>query len=228
MEPSIAPPSGIAVIVVALCSVLASILPTCLYLYVEPRGRAQWAEIPDGPTGRAAGAPRRAPALVRLTAWLSFAVGQLALPWLLVPAACALLVYLQASLGVARPMGVVVTVGAALAALAESALAMGLLPLGVRLLARDARLRTSLGRRARWNGVASALALGACAASVQAMVAFPSLVHPWLRVTLTWTALRPVMAYAAVCLLHAILLGRCARAMADDPEGNHPWRKEGT
>jgi hypothetical protein len=49
-----------------------------------------------------------------------------------------------------------------------------------------------------------------------AMMTVPSFVHPWLRFFLAWTALRPVMAYAAVCLLHAMLLGRCDRALADE------------
>ena len=47
------------------------------------------------------------------------------------------------------------------------------------------------------------------------MTTIPGFVHPWLRAALVWTALRPVMAYAAVCLVHALLLGRCARALAE-------------
>jgi hypothetical protein len=216
MEPAIAPQvtAGIGVLV-ALGSSLFAILPTCVYLYVEPRGRGQWARQAHGKGSLAAGvsAPR-APVLVRWTAWLSFAVGQLALPWLLVPAGCVLLVYLQAKLGAARPAGVAITLLVALGALAQSALALGLLPLGVRLLAGDARLRTALVLRARWNGVASAVLLCGSGLLTRAMTVFPSLVHPWLRALLAWTALRPVMAYAAVCLLHAILLGQCVRAMA--------------
>ena len=45
------------------------LLPTCLYLYVEPRGRLQWAREGDSPDAPGA------PVLVRATAWLSFAGG---------------------------------------------------------------------------------------------------------------------------------------------------------
>jgi hypothetical protein len=58
--------------------------------------------------------------------------------------------------------------------------------------------------------MASAGVLGAMLALGWAIATIPSFVHPWLRAALLWTALRPVAAYAAVCLLHAALLGRCA------------------
>jgi hypothetical protein len=210
-------PMALVLAIAAVGTGLAAILPTCLYLYVEPRGRRQW-----GAAG-AVGSPRKAPFLVRATAWLSFALGQLALPWLIVPVACAGLVYLQAKLGVLRPVGLAVTVAAGAAAVAETLVAVRLLPLGVRLLARDAKLCAGVGReaghspiltRARWNAAVSAAVLAGCLGLSWAMSALPGLVHPWLRAALAWTALRPVMAYAAVCLLHALLLGRCARALA--------------
>jgi hypothetical protein len=146
---------------------------------------------------------------------LSFAVGQLAFPWLLVPAACGVLVYVQARLGLLRPVGLSFTVSLCAAALVQSVLAARLLPLGVRLLARDFRLGASVGKRARTNALVSAGLLGGTAALSWAMSHVPGLVHPWLRVVLSWTALRPVMAYAAVCLLHAVLLGRCGSALVD-------------
>jgi hypothetical protein len=210
METAFSPtiPVGLTLGVSVLAAALAAILPTCLYLYVEPRGRRQWAVAGDTP------AHRKAPLVVRLTAWLSFGVGQLALPWLLVPVACAGLVYVQAKLGVLRPVGLAVTLAAGVAAVAQSWLAIRLLPLGVRLLARDAKLCAGIAGRARWNAGLSAAVLASSLALSWAMTALPGLVHPWLRAALAWTALRPVMAYAAVCLLHAILLGRCARALA--------------
>src|SRR4030088_344712 len=99
MESAFAPPLGVVVVGAVLGALLAAILPTCLYLYVEPRGRLSWGTAGDAPH------TRRAPAIVRGTAWLSFAVGQLAVPWLLVPAACGLLLYLQMKMGVGRPLG---------------------------------------------------------------------------------------------------------------------------
>jgi len=211
METAFAPPVGITVAAAVLGALLAMILPTCLYLYVEPRGRRQWAAAGDSP------ATRRAPALVRLTAWLSFAVGQIALPWLVVPAACAVLLWLQMKLGVARPIGLAITAAVGVAALVQALLAFGMLPLGVRLLARDGRLRARVAARARVHALVSGGVLGACVLLGWAMANVPHFVHPWLRAALLWTALRPVMAYAAVCLLHAILLGRCARALVDTP-----------
>ncbi|HEX3345006.1 MAG TPA: hypothetical protein VHS09_10565, partial [Polyangiaceae bacterium] len=183
---------------------------TCLYLYVEPRGRRQWAAAGDSP------ATRRAPLLLRFTAWLSFVVGQLAIPWLLVPAACAALVFRQAKLGVARPLGLGVTVAVGVAALLQSLLSLRLIPLGVRLLSRDGKTAKRAGGGARWNGMLSAVVLGGCLLLSWAIAAVPGFVHPWLRVALVWTALRPVMIYAALCLGHALLLGRCARALAAD------------
>jgi hypothetical protein len=210
MLPSFSLPLSVLVAAASVGAVLAAILPTCLYLYVEPRGRRQWA------SGNEAARARKAPALVRLTAWLSFAIGQLAIPWLLVPVACAGLLYVQAKLGVLRPVGLGVTVAVGLAGLVQTVLAVRLLPLGVRLLARDAKLVRVVGATARANGLASAALLAGGLTLSWAMTALPSFVHPWLRVALAWTALRPVMAYAAVCLLHAMLLGRCDRALADE------------
>jgi hypothetical protein len=206
---------GILVAGAVVGALFAAILPTCLYLYVEPRGRAQWASATgaggDGADGAARARPR-APGLVRASAWLSFAIGQLAIPWLFVPVVCAILVYLQVQLGVARPLGVAVTALVGVLALAQALVSLRLLPLGVRLLVGDARLSAGLAGRARTHAAISAAVLGGCGAVSWAVAAIPSFVHPWLGATLAWTALRPVMAYASVCLLHAVLLGRCARA----------------
>ncbi|HZU83910.1 MAG TPA: hypothetical protein VE987_13375 [Polyangiaceae bacterium] len=209
MHAALVPPTGVTIVAAAVAAILAALLPTCLYLYVEPRGRLSWGTGADLP------ATRRAPAVVRWTAWLSFAVGQLAIPWLLVPVACAVLLYLQMKLGVGRVMGPAATLATAAVALLQAALASRLLPLGVRLLARDRRLSTRALAIARTNGCASALVLGVAATLSWAMAAVPGLVHPWLRAALTWTALRPVMGYAALSLLHALLLGRCASFLAD-------------
>jgi hypothetical protein len=204
-------PLGLVAVVATVGAVFATILPTCVYLYVEPRCRRHWAAASGEPTS----AGRKAPGLVRLTAWLSFAIGQLAIPWLFVPAACAVLLYLQAKLPVAQPLGLGATVSVGVAGLVQSLLAVGLLPLGVRLLARDAKLVAAAATRARRSAMVSAgLLVGGLVLS-WAMTAMPSLVHPWLRVALAWAALRPVIVYAAACLLHAMLLGRCARALAD-------------
>ncbi len=191
-----------------LAALLAAILPTCLYAYVEPRGRLSWGRAGDSPR------TRRAPALVRVTAWVSFAVGQIAVLWLLVPVGCGVLLYLQSRLGVGGPLGLVATIAVAAMALLQSVLAIRLLPVGVRLLARDRHLSGRIGRLAKWNGVASVLLLG-----LGAFLAWvtPWLLHPWLRVALVWTGLRPIMAFACASLIHALLLWQCARVLVDDP-----------
>jgi len=209
MPNAIAPTATAIVAIVA--ALLTTIVPTCLYAYVEPRGRLSWGTAGDSPRSR------RAPALVRITAWLSFAVGQIAVLWVLVPAACAFLLYLQVTLGAGRPLGAAATVAVGTMALAQSALAVRLLPLGVRLLARDKHLSQRVVRLAKWNALASSILLSLGALLAWAMAAAPSLVHPWLRVALEWTALRPILAFACVCLVHALLLGQCARLLVGAP-----------
>lgn len=211
MDTAFSPPLGITIAAAALGVFLAAVLPTCLYLYVEPRGRRQWAAAGDDASRR------KAPVLVRLTAWLSFVVGQLAFPWLLVPAVCGVLLFLQAKLGVGRPTGMALTVAVGVAALVQAVMALRLIPLGVRLLARDAKAVAAASGRARRNALVSVVLLGGGGALSWAIATIPNFVHPWLAVALGWAALRPVVAYAAVCLLHALLLGRCARALADEP-----------
>jgi hypothetical protein len=211
MHTALIPTAEIALAAGVLGVLLAAIVPTCLYLYVEPRGRLSWGASGDAPR------TRRAPVLIRFTAWLSFALGQFALPWLLVPVTCGALLYLQVQLGVGRPLGMAATVLVGVLALVESALAFRLIPLGVRLLAGDAGLGQRAARIASWTGIASGCVFGA-GAFIQWAFAVPGLVHPWLRVALGWTALRPVIAYAAVCMLHALLLGRCARVLVDAPK----------
>jgi hypothetical protein len=210
METAFSPPMGITIAAAALGVFLAAILPTCLYLYVEPRGRVQWATAGDDASSR------RAPVLVRLTAWLSFFVGQLALPWLLVPATCAVLLFLQTKLGFGGPAGLASTAAVGVGALLQAFMALRLLSLGVKLLARDAKACAQMSGRARWNALVSASLLGGGILLSWALTSIPNFVHPWLRVVLAWTALRPVMAYAAVCLVHALLLGRCAQALGCD------------
>jgi hypothetical protein len=209
METWFTPPTGVIAAVAVVAVLFAAILPTCLYLYVEPRGRAQWGVAGDTPSNR------RAPGLVRLTAWLSFAVGQLAFPWLVVPVVCGVLVFLQTKFGVGGPVGVAVTGGVGVVALVQSISAMRLLPLGVRLLARDAKLRERAAARARFNALLSAAVLGGGLLLTWAMGAGPGFLDRWFRAALLWTAIRPVMAYAAIGLLHSLLLGRCAGMLAE-------------
>lgn len=203
------PPTGLVVAALLLGGLLSAIVPTCLYLYVEPRSRRMWAAQGDTP------ATRRAPWLVRASAWLGFAVGQAALPMLLVPVLCGGLLYAQIRLGHVKPVSLGLTALLGLVALAQSVLALRLFPLGVKLLARDAAIARSASTRARFivslHGGIVALGVGL----VWAFGAMPSLVHPVLRATLEWAALRPVIAYAGVSVLHALLLARASRVLTE-------------
>ncbi len=183
-----------------------SLVPTGLYLYVEPRGRKLWARGGDSP------ATRRAPLLIRFGAWLSFALGQLAIPWLLVPVGCAVLLYLQAKLGIWKPLGMASTAAAGVLGVVQSVLALRLLPLGVRLLMRDSAACARAGSWARFATIANAAVLGSAGALGWAMAHIPGFVNPWLAAALDWAALKPVMIYGAACLVHALVLGPRARA----------------
>ena len=210
MQCAFGPPAAIVATSIILGALLGGVLPTCLYLYVEPRGRLSWGVAGDTRI------TRRAPIIVRFTAWLSFAVGQLALPWLLLPVACAVLLYVQAKLGVGRSVGFAATVMVGAMAVMQSLLAFRLLPLGIRLLVRDAQMVPRLARVARRNALANGLLLGLGVVVSWAMASAPGLVHPWLSFVLSWVALRPVIAYAGAMLLHAFMLGRCEAILAED------------
>jgi len=198
--------SGFTFGIVVAALALVSLLPTCLFLYVEPRGRTLWAREGDSPS------TRRAPAVVRATAWLSFLLGQLAIPWLLIPVVCGVLLYLQARLGIWKPIAMASTATAGVMALVQTALAIQLLPLGVRLLMRDARSCALAESRARFAAVANAAVLGAAGTLGWAMANVPRFVHPWLGTALDWAVLRPEMIFGGACLVHALVLGQCARA----------------
>ena len=189
----------------AVAGLLTGVVPTCLYLYVEPRGRRVWAREGDNPSSR------RAPGLVRATAWLGFLLGQLAVPWLLVPLACGAFLYVQAKLGFYKPMAFALTAGVAVMALLQAALAVRLIPLSVRLLMRHGPTYARASGWSRSHAGAHGLVLGHAVLMIWAMAAMPGVVHPWLGVALAWAVLRPVMGFAVACLLHALLFGWCAR-----------------
>ena len=162
----------------------------------------------------AAGRRGRAPVLVRLAAFASFALGQLALPWLLIPALCVGFLVLQAKLGLVRPVPALAVGSLAGMGFAQAALAVRLIPLGVQLLMNSERLWGRLRAVARMLGMAHGAVLGLSALVAFGIGAVPGAVHPWLRVALDWAALKPVMACAAAGVLHAVLVDRCVSMQA--------------
>lgn len=202
-------PAGLTVAMLVLGGLLGAILPTCLYVYVEPRGRRQWATAGDSPKAR------KAPLLVRFTAWLSFVLAQLALPLLLVPVTCGGLLYVQIRLGALSPIALGATAALGLAALVQAALGFRLVPLGVRLLARSGSESKRAAGLARFYGVVHGAILSGALLLGWAMTTLPGFIRPVLRHTLEWTALRPVGAYAVIRLLHALLVGQSGRWLAE-------------
>jgi hypothetical protein len=200
---------GVVIVVASVFALLAAIVPTALYFFVEPRGRRMWATEGDS------AATRRAPGVVRLTAWLSFALAQVAIPWLIVPVYCAALLYVQARIGYLRPVGIAVTAGVGVAGLIQALLSLRLWPLGIKLLMHETGLCASLKRRTVATLLANAVVLGAMSLLDLAITNIPHFIHPLLRGALVWGALRPVMIYAVVCLAHAMLMNACCGAMSD-------------
>jgi hypothetical protein len=194
---------------IALGAFLFCIIPTVTLLYVEPRGRPHWAVPGDDPS------KRRAPLLVRLTAWLSFAAGQTSLLWLALPASCVGLIYAHAKLGAGKPMALGILGLLAVATLLQAILSFRLLPLGVRLLVRDAKAAGQARARGRRNAVASAAFLALSFAVGWALMTIPGLMNPWVRTAVLYAVLRPMGAYAALCLVHALLLSRCSHLLGD-------------
>ncbi|MGD0677795.1 MAG: hypothetical protein ABSC94_20460 [Polyangiaceae bacterium] len=207
MMTSFAAHPTLMLVALATSGLLGAVIPTALYLYVEPRGRLYWAREGDTP------GTRSAPAIVRLAAWSSFAIGQLAGPGFLVPVACFGLIYLQAKLGIVRPAGLAATAAVGVMAVVQSVLAGRLLPLGIRLLMHDARASANALAAARRNALTSVLVLASGSALGWSMATIPGLIHPWLRAAILWAALRPVLLGAGACLVHAMLLARCAVAL---------------
>ena len=144
---------------------------------------------------------------------MSFLLGQLAILWLVIPVVCGVLLYLQARLGIWKPMAMAstATATAGVLALVQTLLAVRMIPLGVRLLMRDARSGSVSASHARFAAIASASVLGGAATLAWAMANVPRFVHPWLGTALDWAVLRPEMVYGGACLVHALVLGQCAR-----------------
>src|SRR4051812_30867932 len=111
--------------------ILFSIFPTVTYLYVERRARPHWGDL----------AAKRAPGVVRATAWTSLALGQLGIVWLVFPVVCGGLVYALSRVGHGGTMGYGLILGLGALALIQAITALGLVPFGIRVLARSSTVR---------------------------------------------------------------------------------------
>ena len=196
---------------------MLSIVPTATYLYVERRCRRHWIETKDASHvsfAVAAGrAPRtRAPLLVRIAAWWSMAVGQLAIPWLVVPGACGLVLYTLAKVGRSSFSSSALIVGLGVAALLQSIFVFRLFPLGIRLLARDAKARARTRSVAVSLAVVNLLAL-AMSGLTYALLHVPGFLNPIVRVTLFYGAVIPIAVFAVLGLVQSLVVARAGRAV---------------
>jgi hypothetical protein len=182
-----------------------SIVPTATYVYAERRSRLHWADATSSRT--------KAPITVRLAAWGSLALGQLAIPWLLVPVACVVVLLGLCKVGAATTTLWVVLSTIAVVAALQSVVAFRLFPFGIRRLAHDKKIGArSRSVSAMLVGVNLA-ALGAVALGF-ALVHIPSVVHPILAKVLQVGVLWPVAFFGALGIASALLVTAAGYAAA--------------
>jgi len=181
--------------------VLFAIFPTATYLYVEKRSRRHWADV--------AGA--RAPGVVRLASWVSLALGQLCILWLVLPVVCGFLVAGLMKIGHGNLLGYGLVVGLGVIALVQAIAGLGLIPFGLRMLARNSGAR----KRARSLGVVLGVVNGialALAGATYALMALTDTFHRFIRVGLAFGVAMPVGIYAIASLVLAALMARATSA----------------
>ena len=193
---------------------MLSIVPTATYLYVEKRCRRHWSSAANATfTGVAGKAVRiRAPLFVRAAAWWSMAVGQLAIPWLIVPGACGAILYTLAKVGRGSVSATALIAGLGVVALLQSVVVFRLFPLGIRLLARDAKSRARARSVAVSLGFVSLLAL-AMTGLTYMLLQVPGFLNPIVRVTLFYGVVIPIAVFAALGLVQSVVVARAGRAV---------------
>jgi hypothetical protein len=187
-------------VLVAVAAVLGfglfALVPTITYLYVEKRSRKHWL---DAASGR-----KNAPIFVRVVAWWSLAIGQLALPWLLVPATCGTVLFTLAKLGKSSTSGTLLIGALGIAAIAQAIYALRLFPFAIRLLARDAKLRKRGTGFAISFGIVQLVALGAAGLTFT-LLRVPGFLNPIVRMTVYYGAIIPVLVFSGIGLVIAAL-----------------------
>jgi hypothetical protein len=180
-----------------------SIFPTVTYLYVEKRARPHWGDV----------AGKKAPAVVRATAWASLALGQLGLIWLVLPVVCGGLVYGLARIGHGGTTWYAAIVALGVLALLQSITSFGLVPFGIRVLARNSSMREKAKTLSRGIGLANGAAL-AMAGLTYGMMLIRGGLNPIIKVGLVYGVALPVALYAVLSLLLAGMMSAAATASA--------------
>lgn len=183
-----------------------AVFPTATYLYVEKRARAHWGDL----------ASRRAPGPVRATAWLSLALGQLCILWLLFPVVCGGLVFALSRVGHGGTMGYALILGLGLLALLQALTSFGLIPFGIRVLARGSSMREKASSLSRVVTLVNAAALGT-SMFAYAMMYLPGMLHRVIKIGLVFGVALPVGIYALAALILAALMSRAAASTTQSP-----------
>jgi hypothetical protein len=181
-----------------------SIFPTVTYLYVEKRARPHWGDV----------AGKKAPAIVRATAWFSLALGQLGLIWLVLPVVCGGLVLALSRVGHGGAAGYTAIVLLGVLALVQSITSFGLVPFGIRVLARNSGVRAKARGISRVIGLVNVAALG-MAATTYGMMLVRGILHPIIKVGLVYGVALPVSVFALVSLVLAGMMSSAATASAE-------------
>jgi hypothetical protein len=191
---------------------MLSIVPTATYLYVEKRCRRHWSDASNASfTGVAGKAVRvRAPLFVRIAAWWSMAVGQLAIPWLIVPGACGTILYALDKVGRSSFSATALVAVLGVVAVLQSVFVFRLFPLGIRLLARDAKAEARARSVAVSLGGVSVLALATTGLTYM-LLHVPGFLNPIVRVTLFYGVVIPIAVFAALGLVQSLVVARAGR-----------------
>lgn len=185
-----------------------ALFPTVTYLYVEKRARRHWLDVAGG----------RAPTVVRAASWGSLALGQMCVLWLILPAVCGGLVFTLSKIRHGGTFGYAFIVLLGVVALLQAIAALGLVPFGIRLLARNSNSRKNAGKIALVLGLVNLAAL-ALAGGTYAMMLFSNAFHPIIKIALVFGVALPIGIYAGLSLVLALLVSRAtANAMPPSSE----------
>lgn len=176
------------------------LLPTSVYLYVERRARPHWGDVAD----------KRAPLVVRATAWCSLALGQMCILWLAVPAAAAGILYVCMRIGHGSTLGYALVGALGVFGLLQSLASFGLFPFGIRVLARNSSMRA---RAKKVSAILALVNLGALAsAALSYFGMYLRVFHPIVKISIVYGLALPVGVFALLSLLLAALMSRAVEA----------------
>jgi hypothetical protein len=193
----------VPIVAVVVGLLFFSIFPTATYLYVEKRARPHWGDVGG----------KRAPGIVRATAWASLALGQMGFLWLVLPVVCGGLVYALARVGHGGTAGYTAIVLLGVFALLQSITSFGLVPFGIRALARNSTMRAKAKGLARVIGLVNVAALG-MAATTYGMMLVRGILHPIIKVGLVYGVALPVGVFALLSLVLAGMMSAAGQASA--------------